>query len=173
MCESALQALQSKDWTSPLILQLLEQHHFLSTVLVDTIHFCWIPSHVGIKGNDVADQGAKDATNDYPSFLTVPYTDRRRHRNSFVRSKWQTLWDLAVNNKLHAIQPSLGRWPWSRRNARREEVVLSIITCYLLQLLVGASRPLTGSPMWLQTFFSSFRRRKWHFRRPNAMKETL
>ncbi len=45
----------------------------------------------------------------------------------FVRSKWQTLWDAAVNNKLHAIQPSLGRWPGSRRNARREEVVLAKI----------------------------------------------
>ncbi len=44
-----------------------------------------------------------------------------------LRSKWQTLWDLAVNNKLHAIQPSLGRWPGSRRNTRREEVVLARI----------------------------------------------
>ncbi len=52
---------------------------------------CWIPSHVGIKGNDLADQAAKDATNDDPSSLPVPYTHRRRHINSFVRSKWQTL----------------------------------------------------------------------------------
>ncbi len=37
--KSALQALQSKDWANPLILQLLEQHHFLSTVLAKTIHF--------------------------------------------------------------------------------------------------------------------------------------
>ncbi len=55
------------------------------------IHLCWIPSHVGIKGNDLADQAAKDATNDDPSSLPVPYTDRRRQINSFVRSKWQTL----------------------------------------------------------------------------------
>ncbi len=41
--------------------------------------------------------------------------------------KQQTLWDVAVNNKLHAIQPSLGRWPGSRRIARREEVVLARI----------------------------------------------
>ncbi len=38
--KSALQALQSNDWTNPLILQLLEQHNFLSTVLAKTIHFC-------------------------------------------------------------------------------------------------------------------------------------
>ncbi len=53
------------------------------------------------------------------------YTDRR-HINSFVRSKRQTLWDVAVNNKLHAIQPSLGSLPGSRRNTRREEIILAI-----------------------------------------------
>ena len=77
--KSALQALQSKGWTNPLILQLLEQHHFLSTVLAKTINFCWIPSYVGIKGSDLVDQAAKDAPNDHPSSLPVPYTDRRRH----------------------------------------------------------------------------------------------
>ncbi len=34
---------------------------------------------------------------------------------------------MAVNNKLHAIQPSLGRWPGTRRNTCREEVVLARI----------------------------------------------
>ncbi len=34
---------------------------------------------------------------------------------------------MAVNNKLHAIQPYLGRWPGSRRNACGEEVVLARI----------------------------------------------
>ncbi len=116
-----------KDWTNHLILQLLGQHNFLSTVLSKTIHFCWIPSHVGTKGNDVADQAAKDATGDDPSALPVPYTDLKRHINSFVRSKWQTLWDVAINNKLHAIQPALGRWPGSRRNTRTEEVALARI----------------------------------------------
>ncbi len=109
-----------------------------------TIHLCWIPRHVGIKGNDLADQAAKDVTNDDPSYLPVPYTDRRRHINSFVRSKWQTLWDVAVNAKLHAIQPSLGRWPGGRRNARREEVVLARIRLghtYVTHILIKARRP--------------------------------
>ncbi len=75
----------------------------------------------------MADQAAKDATNDDPSSLPVPYTDRKRHINNLVRSKWQTLCDVAVNNKLHAFQPSLGHWPGSKRNTCREEVVLARI----------------------------------------------
>ncbi len=59
--------------------------------------------------------------------LYLYLTQVEKDINSFVRSKWQTLWDLAVNNKIHAIQPSLGRWPGSRRNTRREEVVLARI----------------------------------------------
>ncbi len=85
----------------------------------------------------MADQAAKDATNDDPSSLPVPYTDRRRHINIFVRSKWQTLWGVAVNNKLHAIQHSLGRWPASRHNARREEVVLARIRLGHMYLSYG------------------------------------
>ncbi len=96
----------------------IEQHYFLSTVLANTIHFYWIPNHIGIKGNDLADQAAKDAINDDPSSLpvhAVPYSDQRRHKNSYVRSKWQSLWDAALNNKLHAFQPFLGHW----HNARK------------------------------------------------------
>ncbi len=94
-----IQAIQSKDLTNPLILQLLEQHHLLSTVSAKIIHFCWISSHVGIKGNDLADQAAKYAFNDDPSSLPVLYTDRRRHINSFVRSKCKPsgMWLLTIN----------------------------------------------------------------------------
>ncbi len=79
----------------------------------------------------MADQAAKDPTNDDdPSSLPVPYTDQRRHINSFVRSKWQNLWDVAVNNKLHAIQPSVGRWPGSRHCM----TLLVFVTGYLNML---------------------------------------
>ncbi len=59
--------------------------------------------------------------------LYLCLTQIEEDTNSFVRSKWQTLWDVAVKNKIHAIHPSLGRWPGSRRNVRREEVVLARI----------------------------------------------
>ncbi len=120
--KSVLQAFQSRGWANPLILQLPEHHPFLSTVLAKTIHFYWVPSRFGIKVNDLTDQAVKD-----DSSIPLPYTNRRRHINTFIRCRWQNLWDEALNNKLHTIQTSLGCWPGNRRNARREEVILARI----------------------------------------------
>ncbi len=60
--------------------------------------FCWIPSHVGTNGNDLADHAGKDASNDDPSSLPVPYTDRRRHINSLfdLSGKPSGMWLLTI-----------------------------------------------------------------------------
>ncbi len=95
----------------------------------------------------------------------------------FVRSKWQTLWDAAVNNKLHAIQPSLGRWPGSRRTARREEVVLARIRLghtylthsYFLNRedqpkCVGCACPLTVQHIMIASVEFAYIRSRFFFR---------
>ena len=42
-----------------------------------------------------------------------------------MKKLWQTEWDLAVNNKLHAIKPLIGEQPSASRSVRKEEVVMS------------------------------------------------
>ena len=39
------------------------------------IHFYWIPVHLGIQGNKIADQLAKNATKETPNPFQVPFTD--------------------------------------------------------------------------------------------------
>ena len=47
---------------NPLILQLLQKLHHLSCAN-KTIHVCWVPSHIGIRGNEAADMAAKESLN--------------------------------------------------------------------------------------------------------------
>ena len=48
--KSVLQALQSKDSSTPLITRLLDKMNTLSEN--NSIILTWIPSHIGIKGNE-------------------------------------------------------------------------------------------------------------------------
>ena len=45
---------------NPLILYLLQKPHHLS-VAHKTIRLCWIPSHIGFRGNEAADMDGKES----------------------------------------------------------------------------------------------------------------
>ena len=55
---SCLQALQGKNLNHPVICEILEILTYLSKVNTEVV-FCWIPGHVGIKGNEKADKNCK------------------------------------------------------------------------------------------------------------------
>ena len=57
-----------------LILKLFEKLHHLSCAH-KTIYLCLIPSHIGIRGNEAADMGAKESLNLDITDRQVPYTD--------------------------------------------------------------------------------------------------
>ena len=57
--KSVLQALQTKDSSTPLITRLLGKMNALSKN--NSIILTWIPSHIGIQGNERADRAAKKA----------------------------------------------------------------------------------------------------------------
>ena len=109
---------------NPLILQLLQKLHY-SSCAHKTIHFCWIPSHIGIRGNEAADMAAKESLDQDITISQVPYTDLKSHINFFISRKWQERWSSCRDNKLFQIKPTLGEWPPGCRRSRKEEVVSS------------------------------------------------
>ena len=121
---SVLLSLHNKKMDNPLILQLLQKLHHLSCAH-KTIHLCWIPSHIGIRGNEAADMAAKESLDQDITASQVPYTDLKSHINHFISSKWQERWLSCRDNKLFQIKHTLGEWPPGFRRSRKEEVVLS------------------------------------------------
>ena len=138
---------------------------FLHTVH-KTVIFGWLPSHMGIFGNERADSAAKAALQKDVSNCLISYTDTYKYISQYVRDMWQRDmwqrdmwqrdmwqrdmwqrdWDTAVNNKLHATKPLIGEQPSAYRSVRRDEVVLSRLRLghsYLTHsyLLKGVSHP--------------------------------
>ena len=123
--KSALQAISGQDWTHLLVLYILERPNWLVHYQEKIILFYWIPSHVGIRGNEKADAAAKAGLSGRVTNVPIPYGDFKKHINVLLKRKWQSQWDETVNNKLHEINPQLGLRPGGSRIIRREESVLA------------------------------------------------
>ena len=68
-----MQALEGEKTDNPLIVSLLEK---LSRLCERAdIVFCWLPSHIGIRGNEEADKAAKDALSLEILPFKVPFND--------------------------------------------------------------------------------------------------
>ncbi|GBN55468.1 putative RNA-directed DNA polymerase from transposon X-element [Araneus ventricosus] len=106
---SALESMTSLNrFSHPLTFNILELHDRLTTKGF-TILFCWIPSHVGISGNELADNHARSATNSLNS--PVPVNDVKKYVKSILHSKWQAQWDLKNTNKPQSIKRLIDCWP--------------------------------------------------------------
>ena len=88
------------------------------------IHLCWVPGHAGIQENEQADQAAKKALNCDVETCLIPHPDLKSLIATYIKSKWQHEWN-ENNNKLHEIEPSVGKPPQIHAEGRQDQVVLS------------------------------------------------
>ena len=83
--KSVLQSLQGKDWKNPLTQKVLERHNRLRNQHIN-IEFCWIPSHIGIDGNEAADTAAKEALGKRTTVMAIPYTGTQQNSQNLTIS---------------------------------------------------------------------------------------
>ena len=151
---SVLKAMNHTSSKNPQIQKLLEKCHEL--LAYKEIAVCWIPSHIGIQGNEMVDKQAKTSLSLEPTSFKIPFSNFKPSINKYILEEWQTSWNNSIGNKLLDIKPTIGEYQSVVRNIRREEVVLArlrightrVTHSYLLQgeelpQCVGCDAPFT------------------------------
>ena len=134
---SSILALQQFNSFNPLVRKAQEWLFKLHSKF--KIHFCWIPSHVGIQQNEIVDNAARDAASDQDLAITrnrIPHLDLKEPIRKYILDKWQRRWTsplLKNNKKYRKIRPSVARWSFLSQSNRRTERILS-------RLRIGHSR---------------------------------
>ena len=147
--------------------------------------FLWVPSHIGIPGNEKADKAAKEAGGkedwDHPY---VPSSDTKNFLRQKVREVWTNEWIMIQNNKLREIKDKPNQWQTSYQLDRRDEVSLCrmrighsrLTHSYLMEKSEPPVCPLCQEPLSIKHLIESCpkflpERRKYNI--DNNIKEAL
>ena len=120
---SVLKALSHTSSKNSQIQHLLLKHHEISSF--KSVIYCWIPSHIGIHGNEKLDKSAKESLNLEVTDFKIPFNNFKPFINKYVCDKWQTLWDEMPFYKLKEIEPIINHHRLVPKLSRREEIVLA------------------------------------------------
>nr|BDT63038.1 MAG: hypothetical protein [Trachysalambria curvirostris nimavirus] len=121
---SALQAIFNLNSSHPVVREVQDWLAIISRRRKITL--CWVPAHVGVQGNELADQRAKAAAaQPCDATFPLPHTDMKPSIRLCLRERWREQWRLTSNNKLREIKDDLGCWETSLHPNRQIEVVLT------------------------------------------------
>ena len=103
-----LKAMNHSSSKNPQIHKLLDKCHELFAN--KTIVLCWIPSHIGILGNELVDQQAKTPLSLEPTFYKIPFSNLKSSNNKYILDQRQTSRINNIGNKLHEIKPTFDEY---------------------------------------------------------------
>ena len=145
---SSIKAIEQFNPSHPLV-QIAQEWIYKLHTKYTTVHFCWIPSHVGIRKNEIVDAAAKEATlNQNIDIKRIPHIDMKGPIKRVIMDKWQNRWSsssLPNNKKYKKIRPAVGRWSSACHPNRRFEKILTRLrvghTRLTHKFLLEGSRP--------------------------------
>ena len=120
---SVLQALNHTSSKNSQIQHLLLKHHEISSS--KSVIYCWIPSHIGIYGNEKVDKNAKESLNLDQTDFKIPFNNFKPFINKYIFNKWQSSWNETCFNKLKEIEPVVNHHRTVPKLSRRDEVILA------------------------------------------------
>ncbi|KAI5720449.1 hypothetical protein M8J77_006751 [Diaphorina citri] len=123
--KSSLQAMENVFKDSALLNNILTKIRDIDS-LTCSVSFVWVPSHSGIKENEIVDLAAKDSINLTCMLDKFSASDYKVYFKYFQKEKWKLEWcqDQAKGKHLREIKKSVNVWKTSNREKRQEEVVL-------------------------------------------------
>lgn len=90
---------------------LVRRAQYLANVVHEkgySLRLCWVPSHVGISGNERADRAALAAHARDTTPFEIPLPDVLLDLKKVINRKWQDFWNSQTANKLHTVKPKIG-----------------------------------------------------------------
>jgi len=121
---SSLQSISGFNLDSDLVQKFLKDYTILAKNGKNII-LCWIPSHVGILGNEKADAAAKSALSLPVTRMKLSATGMYPRITKLIFDDRQEVWMCYAGNKLHAIRPTVDDYKQKTCLSRRDSVLLN------------------------------------------------
>ena len=132
--KSCLQALEQTEPENPLVAHALKTINMLKRKFNKNIKFCWIPSHIGIRGNEKADFLAKQALSKPITINDIVASDFKSKIVKTIKDNHQNIFDQQTSNKLRDIFPKIGESIVNHRTYKR------YVETKLTRLILGHTR---------------------------------
>ena len=107
------------------------------------IQMCWIPSHIGIRGNEEADQRAVAGAKRPEQYIWVYYRDWFPEIDRVIIEDWNREWE-SKKQKMYEVRRKIEKWEINNKVTRREEVVMNRLRSGQTQLTHGYILENTG-----------------------------